>query len=169
MHDATTPSPPGREVVGLFTDRGHFEAAVDDLRAAGFAHADLSVLSSHQPIEAADPPRRTWRDALTAMVGEIRYEGPLVASGAIFLAGGPMAAAIAGLIGATVGGVAIAELLSTVTSRPHAEAFARAVAAGNIVLWVRIEDDEAEAGARRILMAHGAHNVHTCDTVSAAP
>lgn len=168
MHDEITPFPAGREVVGLFTDRGHFEAAVDDLRAAGFAHADLSVLSSHQPIEAADPPERTWRDALTAMVGEIRYEGPLVASGAIFLAGGPMAAAIAGVIGAAVGGVAIAELLSTITSRPHAEAFARAVAAGNIVLWVRIEDDEAEAGARRILTAHGAHNVHTCDTVSAA-
>ena len=166
MNDDTTPSGPGREVVGLFADRDHFEAAVDDLMASGFGHADLSVLSSHEPIEAAEPGKRSWRDSLTALVGEMRYEGPLVASGAIILVGGPTAVAIASVIGAAVGGIAVSELLGKITSRPHREAFERAVKAGNIALWVRTEDEAAEHRAQEILERHGANNVHAADAVA---
>jgi hypothetical protein len=149
-----------REVVGLFSDRESFEAAVAALTKAGFGHADLSVLGSHESIDAAGGSGRSWRDALTAMVGEVKYEAPLVASGAIFLAGGPVAATIAGIIGATVGGVAVKEMLEDVTAKPHTADFARSLEAGSVILWVRAPDTERERQASAILKQHGGTNVH---------
>jgi len=150
----------GREVVGLFSDRESFEAAVKALTEAGFGHADLSVLGSHESIDAAGGPGKPWRDVLTAMVGEIKYEAPLVASGAIFLAGGPVAATIAGVIGAAVGGVAVKEMLEEVTAKPHTEDFARSLAAGSVILWVRASDASRERQANAILKQHRGANVH---------
>ena len=149
-----------REVVGLLADRESFERAVDALIAAGFHRADLSVLASHESIDAAGAPGKPWRDVLTALVGEIRYEGPLVASGAIMLAGGPTAATIAAIVGAAVGGVAVKEVLGEVTAKPHTDDFARSLDAGSVILWVRADDSESEATATRILVDAGAANVH---------
>jgi len=150
----------GREVVGVFSDRESFEAAVTALMKAGFGHADLSVLGSHESIDAAGEPGKPWREVLTAMVGEIKYEAPLVASGAIFLAGGPVAATIAGVIGAAVGGVAVKEMLEEVTAKPHTEDFARSLAAGSVILWVRASDAKRERQASAILKQHHGANVH---------
>jgi hypothetical protein len=148
------------EVVGLFADRPSFEGAVAALLAAGFTRADLSVLSTHESLDAAQPVEISWRDRLTALVGELRYEGPLVASGAIMLAGGGIASWLAGLIGAAVGGLAIKELLEEATVTPHTADFARSLAAGSIILWVRAET-AAEAGrAEAILADRGGSNVH---------
>jgi hypothetical protein len=148
------------ELVGLFADREAFESAVAALLAAGFDRTDLSVLSSRESIDVAGRPARSWKEALIALVGELKYEGPLVASGAIVLAGGPTAAALAGVIGAAVGGLAVKELLEEVTAKPHTEDFARSLAAGSVVLWVRVEDDDRATRAARLLEEHGAANVH---------
>jgi hypothetical protein len=150
----------GREVIGLFADRDNFEAAIAALMEAGFDRADLSVLSSHESIDAAGKPGKPWRDVMTAMVGEIKYEVPLVASGGIFLAGGPVAATIAGIIGAAVGGVAIKEVLEEVTAKPHTEDFARSLEAGSVILWVRAADSDREAAAADILESNGGYNIH---------
>lgn len=158
-----TQTNPAREVVGLLADRAAFDAAIAALQDAGFGHADISILSSHSPLEAAGESGTTWRDALTAMVGEIRYEGPLVASGAVMLAGGPMAASIAALIGAATASVAAAEVIGEVTSTPNSEEFARSLAAGSIIIWVRAEDRDAEIKADAALSAAGATNVHLHD------
>lgn len=149
-----------REVIGLFSDRESFEAAVTALMEAGFGHADLSVLGSHESIDAAGAPGKHWRDVVTAMVGEIKYEAPLVASGAIFLAGGPVAATIAGVIGAAVGGVAVKEMLEEVTAKPHTEDFARSLEAGSVILWVRATDAGRERLASTILERHRGTNIH---------
>jgi hypothetical protein len=148
-------------VVGLLADRKDFESAVEALTAAGFERADLSVLGSHESIDAAGRPGKPWRDVLTALVGEIKYEVPLVASGAVFLAGGPMSATIAGLVAAAVGGIAAKEIIDEVTSSPHTEDFARSLEAGGLILWVRADDGERESAATRILTDHGGTNVHT--------
>ena len=153
-----------REVVGLFADRESFEGAVEALMAAGFERADLSVMGSHESIDAAGERGRPWRDALTAMVGEIKYEVPLVASGAILLAGGSVAATVAGLVGAAVGGVAAKEIIDEVTSTPHTEDFARSVEAGSVILWVRAQDRTRERAAAQILNRHGGANVHLHET-----
>lgn len=149
-----------REVVGLFRDRPTFEAAVAALLAGGFERSELSVLASHESLDAAGKPGKPWRDVLTALVGEVKYEGPLVASGLIFLAGGPVAATLAAVAGATVGGMAAKEFLEEVTVQPHTEDFARSLEAGGVILWVRADSDEQCQRAGDILAVNGGHNVH---------
>ena len=148
------------EVIGLFSERDSFEAAVNALKDVGFERADLSVLSSHESIDAAAKPGTPWKDALTALVGELKYEGPMVASGAIYLAGGAIAATAAGIIGAAVGGVAVKEILDEVTSAPNTEDFARSLDAGSVILWVRASDTGKQDTAMEILEKHNATNVH---------
>ncbi|MCB2101937.1 MAG: hypothetical protein KDE22_13760 [Rhodobacterales bacterium] len=156
-----------REAVGLFADRAHFEAAVAALMDAGFERTDLSVLAGHESLDAAGSPGKPWRDAMTALVGELKYEGPLVASGAILLAGGPVAATVAGLIGAATAGVAAKEVIDEVSAKPRTEAFARALEAGSVILWVRAADAAAEDRALALLEKNGGTNVHIHVTTSA--
>lgn len=153
-----TPAIP--EAIGLFADRDSFEATIKALLEAGFSHADLSVLSSHESIDAAGKPGKPWRDVVTALVGEFKFEVPLVASGAVFLAGGPIASTIAGLIGAAGVGVAAKEVIEGVISSPHTEDFARSLAAGSVILWVRVGDDSKRDKALAILRENGGKNVH---------
>jgi hypothetical protein len=148
------------EVVALFADRASFEEAVAALREAGFDRTDLSVLTSHSSLDAAGKEGTSWRDALLALVGDIKYEVPLVASGAIILAGGPIAATLSAIIGAAVGGVAAREVLGEVTAKPHTEEFARAVDAGAIVLWAYGDTIGRQQLAAEILEACGGTNIH---------
>lgn len=152
-----------RDAVGVFAEREAFEAAVAELKAAGFDHSDLSVLATREAIEAAGTQKESWSDVLTAFVNEIRYENPLFASGMIFLAGGPVTATIAGIIAAAVGGLAVKDVVEEVVARPHTEEFARAVEAGGAILWVRAASAERERDAMAILEANGATNVHVVD------
>ena len=148
------------EVVGLLNSRETFEKTVEALLKEGFERTDLSVLSSHESIDAAGKSAKPLKDVLSALVGEIKFEGPMVASGAIFLAGGPIGELIGAVVGATVGGVAVKEVLDEVTATPHTEDFARAVDAGSIILWVRADGIEREAKAKEVLQDQGAENVH---------
>lgn len=156
---ASTPSV-RREMVGTFADRAHFQAAIASLTQAGFARSDLSVLASHDSLDAIEGEQRGWKDALTAMVGELKYEGPLVAAGLIALAAGPVGASIAALVAAGVGGVAAKELLDEVAAIPDSEDFARALAAGSVIMWVSVRDEAEESRARTILTEAGAQNIH---------
>lgn len=165
MTDQTDTPAPYREVVGLFADKDSFEAAAKALLDQGFERADLSVLGSHESLDAAGNPGKPLKDVFTALVGELKYEGPLVASGAILLAGGPAAAAIAALIGAATAGVAAKEVLDEVTAAPHTEDFARSLDAGSVILWVRAADTELEDRAAEILARHGGTNVHVHETL----
>ena len=149
-----------REVVGLFAERASFEAAIRALSEAGFERSDLSLLSSHESLEAAGEPGKPWQDVLRALVGELKFEAPLVASGAIFLAGGPVAATVAALIGAATGVIAAKEVIEGVTSTPHTEDFARSLAAGSVILWVRVDSPKREEDATKVLIESGAGNVH---------
>lgn len=157
------------EVVGLFGDRETFDAAVAALLSAGFERSDLSVLASHDSLEAAGRPAKPWREALLALTGELKYEGPLVASGAIFLAGGPLAATIAAIIGAAVGGVAAKDLLGEITAQPHTEDFARSLQAGAVILWVRVADEARCRRALAILQERRAANVHVVPQAAPDP
>jgi hypothetical protein len=150
-----------REVVGTFADRAHFQAAVDRLIQYGFDRADLSVLSSHESIDVAQGREgRKWKDALTGLVGELKYEGPLVAAGLIAIAAGPVGASIAALVAAGVGGAAFKELLDEISALPDSEEFARALAAGSVILWVAVTDSHEEDRARRVLTEASAQNIH---------
>jgi hypothetical protein len=108
----------------------------------------------------AGTPGKPWKDVLTALVGEIKYEGPLVASGAILLAGGPTAAIIASIIGAATAGVVAKDVLDEVTATPHTENFANALAAGGVILWVVCTTDDKINKAKSVLAKFNAENVH---------
>ena len=153
------------EVVGHFASHTSFARAVKALTNAGFARGDLSVLSTHDSLDAVERDSRPWKDALIAVAGEIKYEAPLVAAGAVFLVGGPIAASIAALIAAAVGGAAMKEVVDEVTSTSHREAYLRALAAGSVILWVRVADAATERKAIQVLQDSGGLNVHVHEMV----
>lgn len=150
-----------REVVGLFQDRLDFEAAVHHLLDdADFIRTDLSVLDSHETLDVSGEPGKPFKDVLTALVGEIKYEGPMVASGAILLAGGLTAAVIASVIGAATAGVVAKDILDEVTATPHTENFANALDAGGVILWILCATKAQEQQAQEILAKFNAQNIH---------
>lgn len=154
--DGTTVS----EIVGRFSARDPFMAAVKDLLAGGFDHADLSVLDTHESIGAAGTPGEAWQETLAGLAGEINYVGPITAAGLIGIATGPLGAAISATVAAGFTGAALVELLNTVKATPHTESFARALESGALLLWIRAEDAAHQAQARDILTRHGAADVH---------
>src|SRR5258707_4659169 len=117
---AATPSfPVIREAVASFPDRGQFRNAVRALLAGGFEPTDLSVLASHQPLSAAeDEPGELIAAGLT---DEIKYIGPLTIAGIILISGGPIAATVAALVGAGLGGAGLEGLFDEYGAAPHRE------------------------------------------------
>jgi len=155
---ATTQFPVIREAVASFPDREHFRNAISALLAAGFEASDLSVLASHQPLAAAEEGRG---DLVAAgLTDEIKYIGPLTVAGIVLISGGPIAATVAALVGAGLGGAALKELFDDWAASPHREEFAGALGAGAVLLWVRCADSELELRALRILEEAGGRRVH---------
>src|SRR5712692_7506422 len=111
---AATPSfPMIREAVASFPDRGQFNNAVAAVLAAGFAPSDLSVLASHQPLAAAE--EKPGELIAAGLSEEIKYIGPLTIAGIILVSGGPIAATVAALVGAGLGGAALNEMVDAST------------------------------------------------------
>ena len=158
MTAATPAFPVIREAVASFPDRGQFRNAVKALLAGGFEPTDLSVLASHQPLSAADEsPGELVAAGLT---DEIKYIGPLTVAGIILVSGGPIAATVAALVGAGLGGAALKELFDDYAAAPHRGDFEAALKAGAALLWVRCDDPELELRAARILEESGGQHVH---------
>jgi hypothetical protein len=154
-------APTVREVVATFADREHVMAAVEALTRAGFTRADISVLSSHDSLDmAVGREGKAWGDVMTAIAGDAKYEWPLVTAGIIALFAGPMAATAAALVAAGLGGAAVKELLDEISAIPDSEDFARALAAGSVILWVIVRDQLQEEKARAALAEASGANVH---------
>ncbi|HEY9548290.1 MAG TPA: hypothetical protein VIR45_02210 [Kiloniellaceae bacterium] len=147
------------EVAGNFATRGNFTAAVEALTAAGFAHDDISVLGTHESLSAAGKPSEAWQESLAGLVGEINYVGPLTAAGLIAVASGPVGFAVASALAAGLTGAALVDLLEEVRATPHTEAFARALEAGAILLWVHVADEEEARQVEALMARHGASDV----------
>jgi hypothetical protein len=161
MAQSSPPFPVIREAVASFPDREHFHRAVASLLAAGFDTSDLSVLASHDSLATAGEPGAPTPKLLPAgLADEIKYVLPLTVAGIIVLSGGPIAATIAALVGAGLGGAALKELFDEYTAPPHAAEFDAALRAGAALLWVRCEDPERELRATRILEEAGGRHVH---------
>ena len=160
MTEAAPVFPVIREAVGSFPDREHFRNAVAALLAAGFERADLSVLASHDSLAVAEDvgsPKEILRAGLS---DEIKYIAPLTVAGIIVLSGGPIAAVIAALVGAGLGGAALKDFFDDYTAPSHSEDFSAALQAGAALLWVRCSDPDSELAATRILEDAGGRHVH---------
>src|SRR4029077_17953132 len=161
MSEAAKSFPIVREAVGSFPDREHFRNAVAALLAAGFDRSDLSVLASHDSLAVAENDAETSKGILAAgLTDEIKYVAPLTGAGIIVLSGGPIAIAIAALVGAGLGGAALKELFDDYTAAQHSEDFAAALTAGAAWLWVRCGDPDHELVATRVLEEAGGQHVH---------
>ena len=161
MTEASPSFPIIREAVASFPDRERFHNAVSNLLAAGFETSDLSVLASHDSLAAAGEPSAGGPKIMPAgLSDEIKYIAPLTVAGVILLSGGPIAATIAALVGAGLGGAALKELFEDYTAPRHSEDFRAALQAGAALLWVRCEDVDRELTATRILEEAGGRHVH---------
>jgi len=158
MSAATPAFPVIREAVASFSDREHFRNAVAAVLAAGFAPTDLSVLASHKPLSAAEEKPGELIPA--GLADEIKYIAPLTVAGIILVSGGPIAATVAALVGAGLGGAALKELFDDYAAAPHREEFAAALAEGAVLLWVRCADSDLELRALRILEESGGRHAH---------
>lgn len=153
-----------REAVASFATKEQFRDATARLLAAGFKPTDLSVLATHDSLEVAGEvpgyPGGPNTSLTAGLTDEVRYLGPLTVAGIVLVSGGPVAAAIAALVGAGIGGAAIKELLDYYTANKHSAEFAAALNAGAVLLWVRVADPELEAVAVRLLEEAGGRHVH---------
>ncbi len=147
-----------REAVASFADRQHFRRAVDALLAAGFQARELSVLASHRPLGAVEGKPGDWLAA--GLSNEIKYIAPLTVAGIVLISGGPIAATLAALVGAGLGGAALKELFDDCTAAPHRADFEAALAEGAALLWVTCADSELELRALRILEEAGGWHIH---------
>jgi hypothetical protein len=161
MSEAAKSFPVIREAVASFPDPAHFRRAVSELLAAGFERNDLSVLASHDSLAVAEAGTEGGTGMLSAgLSAEIKYVAPLTVAGIIVLSGGPIAIALAALVGAGLGGAALKELFDNYTAARHSEDFAAALKVGAALLWVRCRDPDSELAATRILEEAGGHHVH---------
>jgi hypothetical protein len=153
-----------REAVAAFSGKAELRDAVARLLAAGFKPADLSVLATHDSLEVAGdvPGYRGGPGAalFSGLTDEVNFLGPLTVAGIVLLSGGPVAVALAAVIGAGLGGVAIKEVLDYSIANRHRGAFAAALTAGAVLLWVRVDDPALEATVVRLLEEAGGSNVH---------
>ncbi len=162
MAESSPSFPVIREAVASFPDREHFHRAVANLLAAGF---DDEPIFRCWPRTIRSPPRasrpRASRNSCRpASPTRSNTSRRLTVAGIILLSGGPIAATVAALVGAGLGGAALKELFDDYTAPRHAEDFAAALHAGAALLWVRCEDPDRELTATRILEEAGGRHVH---------
>ena len=169
------------EAVAVFHDVESFEAAIDNLLAAGFDHADINVLAHEDTIASKlgpthkstaefedDPevprigyiPNETIGNAEGAVIGAGVYVPAMFGGLAVAASGGTLlgvfvAAAVAG----GAGGL-IAAALARYIGHEHAKHLDQHLHHGGLLLWVRTRDAECEERALEILRRHSANDVH---------
>lgn len=169
------------EAVGVFDSFDDFQKAFYDLRMVGFSRYDLSVLGSKEALveklgsayltaEDLEDDPRVPRAAFVSEEAIGVLEGA-IAGGAFFIpsyiamaamaAGGATAAATAAAV-AVIGlpAAVIGTLLARRVGKHHKDYYADQIAAGGILLWVRLADKERERLAVEILKGHSGKDVH---------
>ena len=167
-----------REAVAVFDDVSSLEAAVQDLRAAGFAQHAISLLAAHAAVERKlghmytrveeledDPraPRTAFVSGKNIDARENRLLGSLTVLPTVIAAG--TVVATAGAVAAAVVGTAIAgALLGTVFAhwmdQRHADWLQEQLDRGGILLWVATPTEADERKALDVLTRHSAHDIH---------
>src|SRR5262245_2545860 len=152
-----------RTVVGIFDRAEDAESALRDLRAAGFADADISLVMQPRgtaPERGAGETKAEQGTVTGASVGAVLGGVAGLAALAIpgigpLLAAGPIAAALGALTGGALGGL-VGSFSGLGIPTEHAKSYDAAVRAGGVVLAVRVPDRAVDERASRVLDQHGA-------------
>lgn len=169
-----------REAAGIFDARDALDAAVDALLLAGFDRSQIDLMASVEavrdklgdvyvaPEELPDVPgvpRRAYvarEDVaipLAATAGILTYVGATAAALGVVASGGALALAVAAAIAGGAVGSGAGTLLARFIGREEAKELEEQMAAGGLILWVRVRSPEQEEKAQRILKDHGAEAV----------
>jgi len=160
-------------LVGVFHERSSAEAAVHDLRSAGFDSAHVSMVTKgHEKDAKADGANVAAGAATGAVAGA--GVAALVSLGMTFgvipvigpiLAVGPLAAAlISGASGAAVGGL-VGGLVGLGIPEEEARYYEKEVASGRTLVTVRTDGRYDEAWD--VMNRHGAYNYETIFSTAA--
>jgi hypothetical protein len=166
------------EAVAVFHDVSDLDAAVGELRAAGFGQDDISLLASEDAVERKlghryerveeledDPeaPRVAYRtrtslgESEDRLIGSLTYLPAVVAAGTVVASAGVVAAAVTGT---AIAGALIGTVLAHWLDKSHAEHLQEQLDHGGLLLWVRTPDEDAQRRALEVLTRHSAHDVH---------
>ena len=169
-----------REVAGVLRSRDELEVAVDALLRAGFDRADIDLMAGLDAVveklggiyapaqELADvpeAPRRAFlarEDVTIPLVGAagiLTYVGAIAAAFGVVASGGALALALAAAAAGGVVAGGIGALIAHSLGREQARELEEQMAAGGLVLWVRVRSPEREEKAQQILREHGAQAV----------
>jgi hypothetical protein len=176
-----------REAVAVFDDVGELEAAVEDLKAAGFAEDAFSLLAADEAVERKlghlyqrveelededAAPRRRYAalnrlgDREDRVASAVTMLPDLIAAGTVVGSSGPLAATIAGL---TSAGATLATVFSHFMNRSHADWLQEQLDRGGLLLWVRTPMEESERAAVAVLTQHATHDVHIHEVPTPSP
>jgi hypothetical protein len=161
-------------VIGLVDSESRAGSVVNDLRNAGFATSDVSVLFpdragtrdfAHEKNTKAPEGAVTGVGAggvIGGALGLLAGIGTLAIPGlGPFIAAGPIMAALSGAAaGATVGGIAGA-LIGLGIPELEAKRYAGKVQSGNILISVHADSSEEVGRAKKVLEAAGVQDVST--------
>ena len=170
-----------REAVGVFPDSGALERAVNELETAGFDPAAISVLGSDREVrrriglyrsvaeieDDARAPRAPFVSGYKRAVDETNavafplYIGGIAGLAAVVASGGALALAIAAAIIGSATGASLGGLLAGAIAEHNAKRIQAQIERGGLVLWVKVDDANAEQRALAALEKSGAQDVHT--------
>jgi hypothetical protein len=171
-----------REVAAIFHSRAALDEANDALLLAGFDRSDIDCLAELDQVngelgsvyvaagELADisrVPRQPVIEpadvtgAQAVIVGIIAVLGAGAAAFAVLASnGGMVAAVVAALSAAVVGGIGVLVTARLFRSE-RSDSLEADMAARSIILWVRLRSPEREEKAQQILRNHGGRAIHT--------
>ncbi|HLI14106.1 MAG TPA: hypothetical protein VKY65_21135 [Alphaproteobacteria bacterium] len=173
-----------REVVGVFDDQEHLQAAVDELQHCGFNRADISTVADFHTVEQVvgrayahvreieddtEIPRTIYvsktslGDAEGVLIGVAIYV-PTVIAAAILASRGAADLTVVWavlLIGA-LGGL-LGYMVARWLDQRYVRRFREQLSHGGIVLWVAVRTPEQELRAAEVLRVANARDVHAHD------
>ena len=167
-----------REAVAVFDDVASLEAAVEDLRAAGFPEEAISLLAGHDAVERKlgrmyrrveeleDEPRaprtafvseKNLDERENRLLSSLTVLPTVIAAGTVVASTGAVAAAI---VGTAIAGATIGTVLTHWMDKRHADRLQEQLDRGGVLLWVRTPTEADERKAVEVLTRYSAHDVH---------
>jgi hypothetical protein len=164
--------------VAVFDDVSGLESAFGELRAAGFAKADISLLAAdaaverklghmYRRVEELEDEPSAPRTAFVSgknlgeredrLVGSLTVLPTVLAAGTVVASAGAVAAAV---VGTALAGALLGTVFTHWMDQRHADWLQGQLDRGGILLWVRTPDEAAERKALAILTRHSAHDIH---------
>jgi hypothetical protein len=170
-----------REVVAVFSDAKTLDDAIESLEIAGSDRAAISVMSSQDTIDSklghlfrksaqsadaddvargVEVSRYDLAEGIGAVVSIPVFIGVTAGLIAVFsIGGGVIAAIIAGLGAATLGG-GFGAAAALVIGKHHADHLEEQLQQGGLLLWVRVSGAADEKAKLDLLRSVGGKHVH---------